>query len=70
MHNLPIKARDIYVFREVAGNNAYYFSSKKSKDIVKIIISSMKLYENKQHPKSYDSSYLNWKQRVKLSVKN
>ena len=27
-HGLPIIARDIPVFREVAGENAYYFSGK------------------------------------------
>jgi glycosyltransferase involved in cell wall biosynthesis len=62
---LPIIARDIPVFREVAGKNAFYFSGLKAKDIEKALISWMKLYKNKQHPKSNYISYLNWKQSVK-----
>ncbi len=32
-HGLDIIARDIPVFREVAGNNAFYFQSDKAEDL-------------------------------------
>ena len=64
-YQLPIIARDIPVFREVAGKNAYYFSGLKPKDFERALISWMKLYENQQHPKSKDMPYLNWKQSVR-----
>jgi glycosyltransferase involved in cell wall biosynthesis len=66
---VPIIARDIPVFREVAGKNAYYFSGVKPTDIERALISWMRLYENQQHPISNDLPYLNWKQSAELLVK-
>jgi glycosyltransferase involved in cell wall biosynthesis len=67
-NGLPIIARDIPVFREVAGKNAYYFSGLKPKDFERGLIGWMKLYENQQHPKSNDMPYLTWKQSAELLV--
>ncbi|GHZ26237.1 glycosyl transferases group 1 family protein [Vibrio cholerae] len=57
-HNLPIIARDIPVFREVADINALYFSSENCLNILAIIKEWECLYENDRNPKS-DSIILN-----------
>jgi len=36
-HKLPILARDIPIFREVAGEQAYYFSSKEPTDLAEAV---------------------------------
>jgi glycosyltransferase involved in cell wall biosynthesis len=61
-YGLPIITRDLPVFREVAGDYAYYFENKKESDIVKkALIDWLKLYEVKRHPKSDNITRLSWK---------
>jgi len=61
-HKLPIIARDIPVFREVAGDHAYYFSGMEPADLAEAIKKWLALYEMGQHPKSDDMPWLTWKQ--------
>ena len=61
-HKLPIIARDIPVFREVADNYAYYFSDKKPNDLADALKQWLELYKNGKHPKSDDMACLTWKQ--------
>ena len=51
-HKLPIIARDIPVFREVAGEHAYYFDSATADGLSQAIIDWLKLYRGGRHPKS------------------
>lgn len=60
-HKLPIVARDIPVFREVAGNNAVYFSGTET-DLAKCVKNWLELWQAGQHPKSDAVPWLTWKQ--------
>jgi glycosyltransferase involved in cell wall biosynthesis len=61
MHGLPIIARDIPVFREVAGEHAFYFSGGPTR-IAGAIKEWISLFVNKTHPKSDQISWKTWKQ--------
>lgn len=61
-HKIPIIARDIPVFREVAGPHAFYFDSTSGKDLSDSITVWLTQYKEGQHPRSDDMPWLNWKQ--------
>lgn len=62
-YNLPIIARQIPIFQEVAGNNAYYFDSNfSSNELAECINNWVDLYYNGNQPKSYNIVYYSWKQ--------
>ena len=64
--NLPIIARDIPVFREVAGEHAYYFENIPSSDsLSQTILNWLALYKENIHPKSNNMPWLTWKQSSK-----
>ncbi len=60
--SLPIIARDLSVFREVAGDNAYYFSGSISKFD---ILDWLRLYESNIHPKSKGIKCNSWSDSAK-----
>lgn len=62
---LPIIARDIPVFREVAGQHAYYFSGTEATSLADAITAWLSLYNAKNHPSSYAMPWLTWKQSAK-----
>lgn len=64
-HKLPIIARDISVFREVAGEHAYYFKAKTSDDLANDIKVWLRLFDSKQHPKSDEMHWLAWKESAR-----
>lgn len=60
-HGLPILARDIPIFREVAGEgNAFFFSASSPQDLADAIDEWLELFAEDQHPKSDRLSYLTW----------
>lgn len=61
-HKLAIIARDIPVFREVAGEHAHYFRGMAPDDLAQSIKKWMQLYDTDQHPKSDNIPWLTWKQ--------
>lgn len=61
-HKLPVIARDIPVFREVAGEHAYYFDTDTSEGLAQSIKTWLALYQNGQHPKSDAMPWLTWKE--------
>ena len=61
-HGLPILARDIPVFREVAGEYAAYFKAQTPVELARAIQSWLVDYENATHPKSNGIKYLTWKE--------
>lgn len=65
-HQLPIVARDIPVFREVAGGHAFYFSGLESEYLVEAIRSWIKLYTENCHPQSDDLPWRTWKESIEL----
>jgi glycosyltransferase involved in cell wall biosynthesis/SAM-dependent methyltransferase len=54
---IPVIARDIPVFHEVAGEGAYYFSGNQPEDLAKGIEAWIRLFGEKRHP---DSSQIRW----------
>ena len=64
-HKLPIIARDIRVFREVAGENAFYFSGDAPEAIASAIDRWLSLYRQNKHPKSDSLRWVTWEQSAK-----
>lgn len=63
--NLPIVARDIPVFHEVAKSNAYYFkNTNNSLEIALEIKNYIKLFKEGSHPRSQNIGYLSWQENV------
>lgn len=60
-YKLAIIARDLPVFREVAGESAWYFNGATAQDIADSLAEWLKLYANKQHPQSGEMPWLTWK---------
>lgn len=61
-HKLPIIARDIPVFREVAGEYAYYFDGLASEDLASAIKRWLALHASGQHPRSDEMLWRTWAQ--------
>ena len=64
-HKLPIIARDIPVFREVAGEYAFYFSGGKPEDLSDAVKVWLGLHKEGKHPKSDNMPWLTWKESAK-----
>jgi glycosyltransferase involved in cell wall biosynthesis len=64
-YKLPIIARDIPVFREVAGEHAYYFPFEDTQELVSSIKDWLEQYEIGEHPKSKKLPWLTWGQSSK-----
>jgi len=61
-HKLPIIARDIPVFREVAKQYAYYWQGVESESYASHLKAWLELYKADCHPKSEGMSFLTWKE--------
>lgn len=61
-HKLPIIARNIPVFREVAGDYAYYFDGLAAEDLASAIEYWLALHGKDQHPRSENMPWLTWEQ--------
>ncbi|GAA3957697.1 glycosyltransferase [Allohahella marinimesophila] len=62
-HKMPIIARDIPVFREVAGKHAFYFGGDKGLTTLSEAIKEwLKLYTAGEHPTSVDMPWTTWKE--------
>jgi len=64
-HGLPLIARDIPVFREVAGDNAFYFSGGKPPELADAIRSWLALFAKGVHPKSHNVGWITWKESAR-----
>jgi glycosyltransferase involved in cell wall biosynthesis len=61
-HKLPIIARDIPVFREVAGDYAHFFPDDKEPEVLASSVQQwLSLYRLGAHPRSHSMPWLNWK---------
>lgn len=56
-HKLPIIARDIPVFREVAGTHAFFFSGLQAESLAQAVAHWLQLFAKGQH---HDSSAMPW----------
>lgn len=59
---LPIVARDIPVFREVAGENAFYFGDGSPLPLAASLKDWVALYHAGQHPSQQGMKWLTWRQ--------
>ena len=65
-NKLPIIARDISVYKEVASDYAYYFTNDTNpQTLAKAIEQWLNLYKENKHPKSEGMKCLTWKENVK-----
>ncbi|WP_191345092.1 glycosyltransferase [Sulfurospirillum diekertiae] len=70
-HNIPIIARDILVFREVASNYAYYFDNDNAPIVLaKVIEEWLTLYQSEKYPKSDEMPWLTWDESANSLIKN
>ena len=67
---LPIIARDIPVFREVAGESAYYFSGNQPEELAQSIESWLELFSQKTHPDPSTMKWLTWKESTQSLLGN
>ena len=66
-HKKPIIARDIPVFREVAGDYAYYFGNDNNPNILAQALKEwLELYGKNQHPKSDNMPWLTWEESARM----
>ena len=61
-HNLPIIARDIPVFREVAAEHAFYFEGSSSDSLARAIQDWLGLFEAEKYPTSATMPWLMWEE--------
>lgn len=61
-HKLPIIARDIPVFREIAGEHAYYFNAVQPGELAQTLRHWLTLYRAEKHPRSDAMPWLTWKE--------
>lgn len=59
-HEIPILARDIPVFREVAGTYADYFSADSGEELAMAVQRWLQRYQDHQHAASAGMPYLTW----------
>ena len=67
---IPIFARDIPVFREVASEHAYYFTADNPNEYAESVKAWLALYKNCEHPTSSGMKYLTWKESTNYLVNN
>jgi len=63
-HKMPIIARDIPVFRELAGEHAFYFSGLAPENLADAVTTWIALNQKDIHPKSDSMHYLTWRESV------
>jgi len=63
-HKLPIIARDIPVFREVAGKHAYYFSGLDPQSLAETVKNWLTINAGGNAPQSADMPWLTWEQNA------
>lgn len=61
-HGLPIIARDIPVFREVAGNHAWFFSASDAIGLAESLRDWMTAFRQNTHPNSDGMPVLTWRE--------
>ena len=67
--HVPIIARDIPVFKEVAGEHAFYYTANKPEEMTQAIEAWLKLYASGTHPRSDKMPWLTWKESAQSVLK-
>ena len=64
-HQIPIIARNLSVFKEVAAEAAYYFDGYAAKDLADAVLAWLRLYKDDGHPRSSQLRWQNWEDSAK-----
>jgi glycosyltransferase involved in cell wall biosynthesis len=64
-HGIPVVARDLPVFREVAGEHAYYFAGLAAPDLAGAIGAWLALHKKGKAPASSGMPWLTWEQSAR-----
>lgn len=64
-HQLPIIARDLPVFREIAGEHAYYFQGTRVEELCQALQQWLKMFADGQAAASDQIKWLTWEQSAK-----
>jgi glycosyltransferase involved in cell wall biosynthesis len=67
-HDIPIIARSLPVFREVAGEHAYYFEGKEAADLADAVTAWLALWKEGKAPLSTGMPWLTWEQSARQVV--
>ena len=59
-YRLPIVTRNLPVFREVVGDNAFYFDGTDSETLAEALKTWLILYRQGRHPHSEGTRWLTW----------
>jgi glycosyltransferase involved in cell wall biosynthesis len=65
-HRIPIIARKLPVFEEVAGQHAFYFDGLDVEPLVEAVKQWLTLYERGEHPSSEALPWLTWAESAEL----
>jgi glycosyltransferase involved in cell wall biosynthesis len=63
-HGLPLLARDLPVFREVAGEHAYYFSGLDGAALADAVRAWLALHAEGRHPASQGMTWMTWREQA------
>jgi glycosyltransferase involved in cell wall biosynthesis len=64
-HGVPLIARDLPVFREIAGQHAFYFSGLEPAELANALRAWLRLFRHGEHPKSDKLPRLTWEESTK-----
>ena len=67
-HGTPLLVRDIPVFREVAGDYAFYFGGLDASSLSKAVHEWLTLWRDGQHPRSNEMPWLTWEESARQMV--
>ena len=68
-HGLPIIARDLPVFREVAGEAAHYFEGKAGTELATAIRQWLELYSRAEHPQPGLLRWCTWAESAESLIR-
>lgn len=69
LHEKPLILRDIPVFNEIAGKNAYYFNAETPRKLRESLEEWLDLYAKNKIPESKNIEYLSWYESVSILLK-
>ena len=61
-HHLPMIIRDLPVFREIAGEHAFYFQGMTAEELADAVQAWLELHKDGKHPTSATMPWLTWEQ--------
>ncbi|WP_460836170.1 glycosyltransferase, partial [Massilia agri] len=64
-HGLPLLARELPVFREVAGEHAHYFSGLEAADLADAVRAWLALHAEGRHPTSAGMRWMTWREQAR-----